>query len=311
MAEEITVSAPARLHFGMINPFRRDLRLYLGAGLAVNKPRVEVVVRNNKELSFRGSRSKEVGVKLRPLIEKYDLRKGEVEIRKTIPKHVGLGSTTQLLLSVAKGLLAANDIPFNIEEVSSVLNIGRVSGIGKYAFQHGGFIVDSGVKGKDSATLYMRLRFPEDWRFIIVIPEGRGLSDEEEKRVFEAVKNIPESLIHEASYHLFVELIPSIIEEDVEGFSEGLEKLQLVVGKMFSKHQGGVFSKHSEKVVDILKKLGVRGVGQSSWGPAVYGLIPPGENPYEIRNLVSSMVGGDVLIVEPDNSGALLAITKQ
>jgi len=306
LGEEIIISSPARLHFGMINPFRRDLRLYLGAGLAINRPRVEIVVKKEKELSFRGPRSEEVMLKLRPLIEKYDLRKGGVEIRKTIPKHVGLGSTTQLLLSVAKGLLTANNIPFDIEEVSSILGIGRVSGVGKYVFQHGGFIVDSGVKGRDKVMLYLRLQFPEKWRLIVVIPEGKGLSDEEESRVFGAVEGIPESLIHEASYHLFVEMIPSIIEEDIEGFSNSLEMLQLVVGKMFSKYQGGVFSKHSEVVVEVLKKLGIRGVGQSSWGPTVYGILPPGESADEIKSQVSGIVKGDVLIVEPDNRGAFM-----
>ncbi|WP_448577206.1 beta-ribofuranosylaminobenzene 5'-phosphate synthase family protein [Thermosphaera sp.] len=306
MVEEIIISSPARLHFGIINPFRKDLRLYLGAGLAVNRPRVEIVVRKNRELSFRGPRSEEVWMKLRPLIEKYGLRKGEVEIRKTIPKHVGLGSTTQLLLSVAKGLLTVNNIFFDIEEVSSILGIGRVSGVGKYAFQYGGFIVDSGVKGKDSTKLYLRLRFPENWRFIVVIPEGRGLSEEEENRVFAADEDIPESLIHEASYHLFVEIIPSLIEEDIEGFSTGLEKLQLIVGKMFSRYQGGVFSKNSQIIVDVLKKLGVKGVGQSSWGPAVYGVIPPGENAEEVKTRVSRIVNGDVLIVNPDNQGAIM-----
>uniref|UniRef100_A0A7C2FGB9 Beta-ribofuranosylaminobenzene 5'-phosphate synthase n=1 Tax=Thermosphaera aggregans TaxID=54254 RepID=A0A7C2FGB9_9CREN len=306
MVEEIIISSPARLHFGIINPFRKDLRLYLGAGLAVNRPRVEIVVRKNRELSFRGPRSEEVWMKLRPLIEKYGLRKGEVEIRKTIPKHVGLGSTTQLLLSVAKGLLTVNNIFFDIEEVSSILGIGRVSGVGKYAFQYGGFIVDSGVKGKDSTKLYLRLRFPESWRFIVVIPEGRGLSEEEENRVFAADEDIPESLIHEASYHLFVEIIPSLIEEDIEGFSTGLEKLQLIVGKMFSRYQGGVFSKNSQIIVDVLKKLGVKGVGQSSWGPAVYGVIPPGENAEEVKTRVSRIVNGDVLIVDPDNQGAIM-----
>ncbi len=306
MVEEIIISSPARLHFGIINPFRKDLRLYLGAGLAVNRPRVEIVVRKNRELSFRGPRSEEVWMKLRPLIEKYGLRKGEVEIRKTIPKHVGLGSTTQLLLSVAKGLLTVNNIFFDIEEVSSILGIGRVSGVGKYAFQYGGFIVDSGVKGKDSTKLYLRLRFPENWRFIVVIPEGRGLSEEEENRVFAADEDIPESLIHEASYHLFVEIIPSLIEEDIEGFSMGLEKLQLIVGKMFSRYQGGVFSKNSQIIVDVLKKLGVKGVGQSSWGPAVYGVIPPGENAEEVKTRVSRIVNGDVLIVDPDNQGAIM-----
>jgi len=306
LVEEIIISSPARLHFGIINPFRKDLRLYLGAGLAVNRPRVEIVVRKNRELSFRGPRSEEVWMKLRPLIEKYGLRKGEVEIRKTIPKHVGLGSTTQLLLSVAKGLLTVNNIFFDIEEVSSILGIGRVSGVGKYAFQYGGFIVDSGVKGKDSTKLYLRLRFPESWRFIVVIPEGRGLSEEEENRVFAADEDIPESLIHEASYHLFVEIIPSLIEEDIEGFSTGLEKLQLIVGKMFSRYQGGVFSKNSQIIVDVLKKLGVKGVGQSSWGPAVYGVIPPGENAEEVKTRVSRIVNGDVLIVDPDNQGAIM-----
>ncbi|MEM1634676.1 MAG: GHMP kinase [Thermosphaera sp.] len=306
MVEEIIISAPARLHLGMINPFNRHLRLYTSVGLAIDHPRTTVVVRRNRELSINGPRSFEIRERIYPLVKKYSLQEGAVEVMESIPKHVGLGSTTQLLLSVAKGLLIANEVEFDIEEVSSMLRVGEISGVGKYAFQYGGFIVDSGVKNKSFPKLYMRLDFPEEWGFIVVVPNGVGLTDDEEKRVFSQAFPVPVSLIHEASFHLFVEMIPSLKEKDHVGFAEGLEKFQLTVGKMFSEYQGGVFSTYSERAVHTLKKLGIRGVGQSSWGPAVYGFLPSIDEVDYIRQRILDQLNARVYVVRPDNKGAVV-----
>jgi beta-ribofuranosylaminobenzene 5'-phosphate synthase len=56
------------------------------------------------------------------------------------------------------------------------------------------------------------------------------------------------------------------------GFGEALTEIQRILGNYFSEVQGGVF--YSNEAVELLEKLGAKGVGQSSWGPAAYGLYP-------------------------------------
>src|SRR3712207_9389840 len=51
-----------------------------------------------------------------------------------------------------------------------------------------------------------------------------------------------------------------------------LSRLQRLVGEAFAPVQGGVFHPRAGALVDALLRLGAAGAGQSSWGPAVYGL---------------------------------------
>jgi predicted sugar kinase len=44
---------------------------------------------------------------------------------------------------------------------------------------------------------------------------------------------------------------------------------------MFSSAQEGVFQPHSAPLIEKLREMGAIGVGQSSWGPAVYALFEP------------------------------------
>ena len=48
----------------------------------------------------------------------------------------------------------------------------------------------------------------------------------------------------------------------------------MVTGRWFASVQGGVFARvRGEELVRRLAEWGARGVGQSSWGPAVYGIV--------------------------------------
>jgi predicted sugar kinase len=70
-------------------------------------------------------------------------------------------------------------------------------------------------------------------------------------------------------------MAPAILENNITAFGENLIKLQKVVGAMFSKAQGGVFQRDSAPIIKKLEEMGAVGLGQSSWGPAVYGLFDP------------------------------------
>lgn len=305
MSKTVRVISPARLHFGLVNPFNRDMRLYVGAGVAIKAPSTVVEVSESEELVVTGCRSEEVLGKLRSLRNLGIELRGKVNIEKCIPKHVGLGSTTQLVLSVLRGLLEVNEIRADIISIARELGVGAISGVGTYAFLYGGFVVDAGKKRPgEFPRLLLRLEFPEDWYFVLLIPGGRGLAEEEERAFFEAPIGVDRALVWKASYHLFNELVPAIIERDFDSFARALAQLQETVGMMFREYQGGVFAIYSQKAISFLREHGVVGVGQSSWGPAVYGVVNDIKEAERIAELARREGIGEAIVTTSNNEGA-------
>ncbi|HJS94297.1 MAG TPA: hypothetical protein VJ741_08535, partial [Solirubrobacteraceae bacterium] len=104
---EIVVTAPARLHFGMLDPAGLGARRFGGCGVAVESPRVVVAVRSasGQEVTGRGSQSERATAFARRARDAFGHRGGlEVEVLEAIPPHAGLGSGTKLGLAVALGV---------------------------------------------------------------------------------------------------------------------------------------------------------------------------------------------------------------
>ncbi len=63
----------------------------------------------------------------------------------------------------------------------------------------------------------------------------------------------------------------------------------------------------------MMKKQGAFGVGQSSWGPALYGLVEEKDAKLicvKINAFLEKNVGGKVFVAKPNNKGATIKITK-
>ncbi|NPA70582.1 MAG: hypothetical protein GXO26_07210 [Crenarchaeota archaeon] len=299
---KVVVSSPSRIHFGIINPFRIvKERYYTCAGLAVEQPRTIV------EASFDGDNDSDPEILdvLRRLEHLFDIDTSGISIRilSKPPRHVGLGSTTQLKLSIARAVLSLFNIDnICIEYLAKVLGRGDISGVGTYAHAYGGLIVDMGKKNiEDFPKLYIRLEFPQDWYIVLARGEGRGPDEKTEHVLF--TLSCPRDLIYEASFYLFNVLIPGVVEKDFELFCTGLERLQYSVGKMFEKAQGGIFSTYSNELINIMRKMNLRGVGQSSWGPTVYGFTISREHAEKCVKELKE-VGFWAMVVRADNNGA-------
>ncbi|MGC8982666.1 MAG: GHMP kinase [Desulfurococcaceae archaeon] len=311
MPKRVVVESPARLHFGVVNPFNNEYRLYVSAGVAISRPKTRVVTYPDRGLHIEGCRSEELLKRLEPLIDALKLKKGHVIVEECAPTHVGLGSTTQLLLSAARALLIANEITnVSIVDIAKLLKLGRVSGVGTYVHMYGGFVVDAGRKHQtDFPKLLLRLPFPEEWRFVVIIPKGKGLDEHLEYQIFETARPAAPEVVWRASFMLFHELVPAIIEQDFDAFSKALSELQRTVGLMFREYQGGVFAHYSNVAIDALLSAGVVGVGQSSWGPAVYGVVRGAERAHSIASSIKALLSdSEVFVADPDNRGAVVKI---
>ena len=69
-------------------------------------------------------------------------------------------------------------------------------------------------------------------------------------------------------------LLPALADADLAGFGRALSEVQEITGRWFASVQGGTYAPGaSAELVRRLREWGASGVGQSSWGPAVYGIV--------------------------------------
>jgi predicted sugar kinase len=93
---------------------------------------------------------------------------------------------------------------------------------------------------------------------------------------------MPQSKTDQLCRLVLLALVPAVIEKDLASFGEALEEVQVVVGSCFAAVQSGQFaSTGSERLVAVMRAIGLQGVGQSSWGPCLYGFSDRGDEERE------------------------------
>ena len=123
--------------------------------------------------------------------------------------------------------------------------------------------------------LLARHEFPDDWSILVVIPPSApGLSDVREREAFARLPGISASRIDRLARLVLLGLLPAVAERDLDSFGASLSELQHEVGEAFAPAQGGIYAdSRAEALVSHMRELGLVGVGQSSWGPALYGFL--------------------------------------
>ena len=323
---KIRIAASSRLHLGFMDLNGSLGRLYGSIGVALSKPRTEIEVKTNSHLIIQNvseHRRRKV-INFVKAFSKYHGIDPKVIIRvnKSIPEHKGLGSGTQLALSISTALAHICGIKTDTHDFSVITGRGMRSGIGMWSFDHGGLIVDSGkMRLKDGSLdarppkAVVRYDFPDEWEFVIVIPEEKhGLSGEQEKKAIGFV-HPKEKISEEICRLVMMKFLPSLVEKDIEEFGSALSEIDRRTGLFFVSVQGGIYSeKLSHKIIDHLLVSGAYGAGQSSWGPSVYGLTLKSESD-NVANCMTEFlernrIKGDVFISSGHNSGAEVEILR-
>lgn len=308
------IVAPARLHLGFLDIDGTLGRRFGSIGLAVEEPATELVMRRADGPSAAGPERD----RILKLIERYDRELGlgrgyEVEVKRAIPAHAGLGSGTQLALAVGAGMLNLAGRPDAIRGVGVLAERGARSAIGMAAFEAGGFVIDGG-KGRSGQAppVLARVAFPADWRVLLILDRGReGVSGADESKAFAALPPFPEARAARLCHLALMRLLPGLAEADIEAFGDALTEIQAVVGGHFAAAQGGSpwTSAAVGRLANRMKDLGGAGIGQSSWGPT--GFAFTGSEAAAARlyaTLVEEAKAGglEIRIVRGRNSGALL-----
>ncbi len=333
---KVRIETGSRLHLGFYN-FLSGRNAYGSIGIAIDRPRVVVEI-SYSERPFVENRT-------RISIERDALKVMEVlninawiRVLDAIPRHVGLGSTTQLRLAMGVGIMKikrlrdrdSRDISISeIYDLAAKLELGFVSGIGVATFCYGGFIVDTGRRvsgsrlelprnGLEIPKPMIRLSVPDTWKFIVVIPR-KSRSDYAIETIERDIMSRPRPVSDDTRLRLyeltFHELVPSIIRDDIEAFGRALTEIQLITGRYFAEYQGGEFISTSQPVIEIFRKCSVYGYGQSSWGPAVYALVDSDSVDRVYRCVeeglkMSSVEIDRIVIASPRNSNAKTSILE-
>ena len=282
--EAVFVEAPARLHFGVLDLRGTMGRWFGGIGAAAPAPTLLVSASHADELRVEGEECMRATEFARRLLSHLQEARGgtvmpgaRVRVHRALPAHSGLGSGTQLALAIARALAELHGFEADAPTMARVMARARRSAIGTWTFAGGGLVVEGGRRvGQDeSAPLLARLPFPPSWRCVVAVPHAPpGVSGQAETRAFAQLAPPPEGDVERVAYLVLMALLPALVEADIESFGAALSEIQEMTGRWFAPAQGGTFAPGpTETLVRRMRQWGVRGVGQSSWGPAVYGIV--------------------------------------
>ena len=302
------VITPRRLHLGLIDPSGTFGRRFGSMGVALEGGyELHVTTGDSLKIRAQGEDYETIKRTVERMNGTFETGVGySIEVVRSVPRHVGLGSTTQLSLAVASAVAKLNNLEVSTERLAEVLGRGRNGGAGIYTFIYGGFVLDGG-SGRGMPPLIFREDFPEGWAFLLVTPETKpGLDEEEERPIMEEMEGRVD-VAREISHRVLLGLLPALKERDIWGFGGHLSAIQRLVGKHFEAYQGGEFREDVKVVLEFLR-ANTYGCGQSSWGPTVYGLIQGSEYPRlrtEIGDYLKEHgVRAGVELGLPRNSGA-------
>ncbi|MFX0197287.1 MAG: beta-ribofuranosylaminobenzene 5'-phosphate synthase [Candidatus Hodarchaeota archaeon] len=293
------VRTPCRLHWTLIDLHGGLGRVDGGIGVALEDPHVTLQVQPSKDqFTVRG-----VAMDLvRSLVDRFlksvkgakdfDKRKIEkisyqIDVLKMIPSHVGMGSMTQLSLATGAALNQLLNLNYSIREIAKVMSRGGTSGIGVAAFEHGGFILDAGHsfgpgKQKSSflpsraarappAPIIIHHEVPRDWIFVIAIPAiEKGAYGAREVDIFQKYCPIPEKEVEKLSRIILMQLLPSLIELNIETVGAALTAIQQIG---FKKIEIKLQHKIIGRLMETALAAGAAGAGMSSFGPTTYALV--------------------------------------
>ena len=305
----VRVEAPARLHLGMLAVAGDSGRRFGGLGVSVAHPAVVVEARSADELSAEGPDAERALMFARRCQEALGLTGGaHLRVLEAIPPHVGLGSGTKLALAAAQALAVLHGRTVDASALAQAVGRAARSAVGTWTFALGGLVVEGGVRRGEErpAPLLARHPMPEQWRVVLVVPRAEaGLSGVAEEAAFRQLVPSPERSATIAQLVL-TSLLPALVEGEVEEFGVALTRIQQLVGDAFATVQGGRFHPRAGALVEALLGNGAAGAGQSSWGPAVYGIVGGEAAGRELARRMEDVVAGEgsVELVTFDNRGA-------
>jgi beta-ribofuranosylaminobenzene 5'-phosphate synthase len=313
---KVIVKTPARLHLGLID-MNGDLgRMFGGLGVGIDHPNVVVEAQSANDFLITGQEVELTKTLANRFFSNYQVQpKVHIHVAEVIPSHIGLGSGTQLSLAIATALSKVFNLKASISDLAVAMGRAKRTSVGTNIFAKGGFVVDGGknLKTQTFPPLIYRQPFPNDWRFIIAVPkQNKGLSNTEEKQAFNKLTPMPADDVAHICRLTMLKLLPALVEHDIESFGDALTRIQILTGKHFAQAQGGTYSSSvASECIEFMKQIGAYGVGQSSWGPALYAVVKQEQAKQaltKVKGYLRESSGGEAFIAKANNHGATIRV---
>lgn len=232
-----------------------------------------------------------------------------VRLLNALPLHSGLGAGTQLAASVAAGLElftrarpigpaqpAARSLQparwqpildawptLSAQWLSQHAARGLRSAVGLVGFLRGGLILDEGYPtdkacgaNADPMTRPLAaqtLQLAAAWRVVLAVPQQRAeISGAKEAEVMAELGSLPNP--HRQQMLALAQRAMGLAADNNQfaEFTDCLDRYMQYGAQLFSRYQGGMYNGADvTEAVQLAQAVGLRGVGQSSWGPTVFG----------------------------------------
>jgi beta-ribofuranosylaminobenzene 5'-phosphate synthase len=314
----VHVSTPSRLHFGLLRLHESSDRSFGGFGMMIDRPRVELTIAPAHDWSVSGiATNREISFAqkvVQSLSPPEPIRALAIHVESVVPQHRGLGGGTQLALAIAAGVRELFELPpATADELADSVGRGLRSAIGTHGFLRGGLIWERGrAPGERLAPLTARVALPAAWRVVLIAPSRAvGLHGPPESVAFEKLPTVSAAVTRQLETIAEDEALPAAQIGDLESFGDAVYRYGRLAGGCFAPVQGGPYaSAEIAHCVSTLRKLGIQGVGQSSWGPSVFALTPGVEAAQDLIarwTQVRDVDQADITVAGPDNHGVVVS----
>ena len=309
----VRATAHARLHFGFLDLSEdRAGRRFGGLGMALSTPRLMIRVERGRGLDVEGplaERIESLAIRVHRALELKP--RARIVVEEAIPEHVGLGSGTQMALALATAIARQRGIDQPVARLCALAGRAQRSGVGFHLFQSGGLVVEGGhARGAvpfEVPPLLARHEVPENWRIVVAIPKtSQTVSGEMEEEAFRKLRPAAAVTVDRIARAVLTRLLPAVVGGDLRAFGAALTDVQDLVGGCFAAVQEGAYHPAAEPLVRLLKAKKAIGVGQSSWGPAVYAFAGDETEEKRLVGLLSAAAPDAILLkARPQNQGAI------
>ena len=309
----LKITTPSRLHLTLIDMNASIGRVDGGIGLTLNEPSIRITAKKSDIVEITGNSEHAERIKTDALKLLPEGAGIHISIEDDYPSHTGMGSGTQASLAAGMAVNRIYGLGLDVYKIAEKVGRGGTSGIGVQAFEKGGFILDGGHKFSEKkaflpsaasnlapAPVLLRTDFP-DWDILVAVPEHKGASSDREVNIFQKECPVPRGDVEKLSHIILMQLLPALVEEDIETFGKGINSIQDVG---FKKKEVEL-QPESAKLAQALRDGGAYGAGMSSFGPTVYAF---GDDIENLSKVADEFLGGEgnVFVTKARNEGAII-----
>ncbi len=328
--KRVIIETPSRLHLGLIDMNGAIGRVDGGIGIALEEPSLLLEARISGDISVKGGDEwcrKTACLVAKRILGQLKIKGGvEITLRNLFRQHTGLGSGTQVSLATARAICDLYNRSHTSRELAMLAGRGGTSGIGTGAFELGGFIIDGGhsfglgmeknvfspsgaSQGVHPARVIVHHDFPADWKILLAIPNlSPGSSGVMEQDIFSRFCPVSQEDVREICHETLMNMIPGIVEHDLDLFARSVNKLQNLG---FKKVEINIQHKYIPALLMSMREAGAACAGMSSFGPTLFAISDSGMN--DVENSATEHMepfgGGTLIHTCARNRGASVRCT--